>query len=173
MCNSGILKKVITAATQLNQMIAHQQLATGNEFGFEGWHVPRSTLGQISLACSWSQEFKGCVYERWTRHLKGQHTSCLEKERYGVTSITLTFYTHGVFFDFVDISIIRVEAICHLNTWNYPQAAVICLESRSTRKQLVSQLSACIWTPENRGPSLLNSITPVTTTAIFIWNPLN
>lgn len=40
-------------------------------------------------------------------------------------------------------------------------------------KQLVSQLSKCIWTSEITGTSLLNPIIPVTLTAIFIWNPLN
>lgn len=61
---------------------------------------------------------------------KGQHTSCLEKERYGMTIINTDIlhthiHTHSKSFDFIDISIIiKYEAICQFNTRNYSQTCL-------------------------------------------------
>lgn len=182
-CNSGISKNQNVPAT--TSQSDDNSSAISNAGRIWLWWLAHSwsSLAKSARGRSWSQQFRGRAYEHWKRRSKGQHTSCLGNERYGVTIINADILPGAFSLLWVNTLISLTfpmpgnrgnMSIPHLKLTKTfpPRLEVTGNGSLLTRKQLVSQLSQCIWTPENGGTSHKNPVIPSKAAAVSMWNPL-
>lgn len=94
LCVTRGYKKIITAAT--TQTITHQQLATGNDFGFEGWHIPWSCLAKSVWVAVDLSNSKDVSMNTWKRHIKVRTQAAGKRKDILWQLLTVTFYTHTV-----------------------------------------------------------------------------